>query len=589
MITCKFCKHTQKYEKNVCKSCGEKFTLTDAEITERLLLLKELLSKKKYAEAVECHHILADCGNTVSEREYAKILEKGELVPRDLSAAMEYYLSAAKKNDALSAYRYSRLISKSSDSAGRFWLVYSAILGSEEAYFPSAELMSDFSREAEANYFYTLSARCGVTDAIVTLAKRYYEGVGRESCPEYAKWYLDKLKIPPLGAIKLAFKLRAVTPREPIEADVITYTKILRALLLDAEKLKFDTALFHLSGLLSERGDNDALAVRGIMITLGRGVRADVETGIKILIRAAESGSVRANLFLGDTLSQNLILPRDMKSALRYYEEAGDLGSATAYETLGDIYCMGELVERDVAGGIEYYDLSAGCGSESAREKSKKLKKERERLFDEALLSHEEEYRFKLFNISASMGYIPAIFHTAECLADGIGTKINRRLAFKKFKEAATLGYNDALFPLGRCYELGIGTRLNYKRARDIFLKAEALGDKRAHNELLSMMERKLRRTAKSIYSTAMRLFYSKKFKLAKGYLDIAVELGHPKAIYTLGCLYEFGMGVDCDKTRAYELYEEAYSLKFRDPRATYKLIVLKMLRQGESFVKKFE
>ena len=381
MITCKFCGNTAKYEKPTCPKCGEKFVLTDAEINEKILLLKELISKKKYAEAVECHHILADFGNTASEREYARILERGDLVPRNTDKAMEYYLRAAKKNDAHAAYRYSRLISKSSDSAGRFWLVFSAILGCEEAYFPSAELMSDFSKEEEANYFYTLAARCGITDAIVTLARRYYDGIGSESTPEYAKWYLDKLKIPPIGALKLIFKLRSVTPREPIWADVITYTKILRSLFSDAEKLKFDSALLRLSEILSEKGDSDALAMRGIMITLGRATEKDVEAGVKILVRAAESGSVRANLFLGDTFSQNLILKRDMQSALRYYEEAGELGSSVAYETLGDTYCMGELVKKDVALGIEYYDLAAKCGSHSALEKSRRLKKERENIY----------------------------------------------------------------------------------------------------------------------------------------------------------------------------------------------------------------
>jgi TPR repeat protein len=43
--------------------------------------------------------------------------------------------------------------------------------------------------------------------------------------------------------------------------------------------------------------------------------------------------------------------------------------------------------------------------------------------------------------------------------------------------------------------------------------------------------------------------------------------------------MYEFGIGAACDKEKAFEIYEEAYALKFRDPRALYKLAVLKMLR----------
>jgi TPR repeat protein len=56
-------------------------------------------------------------------------------------------------------------------------------------------------------------------------------------------------------------------------------------------------------------------------------------------------------------------------------------------------------------------------------------------------------------------------------------------------------------------------------------------------------------------------------------------NLGNPKAIYTLGCLYEFGLGLEVNKDYAYALYEDAYRMKFRDPRAQYKLRVLKMVR----------
>jgi TPR repeat protein len=62
----------------------------------------------------------------------------------------------------------------------------------------------------------------------------------------------------------------------------------------------------------------------------------------------------------------------------------------------------------------------------------------------------------------------------------------------------------------------------------------------------------------------------------ASCFLSLAVELEYPKAIYSLGCLYEFGMGVPTDKERAYAMYERAYSLLFRDPRSKFKLSILK-------------
>lgn len=591
MITCKACQKNAKYEGKVCKSCGAEIVLSEKDISEWLLLSHELTARKKYTELAECHHVLADAGVISSMREYARILEKGELREKSIPLAMEYYLGAARGNDSYSAYRYACLVSRTSDSASRFWLVYSAILGCNEAYAPAARLMSDFSREEEANYFYTLAARCADTAATVTLAQRYYDGIGGKSRPEYAKWYLGTLKIPPLSALKLALKLRQVTPREPIEADVITYGKILRSLFTEAQRLNIDSALYRLSTLLADRDDMDALAMLGILTVCGRACEKNPSEGIKLLIKAAESDNMRAALFLGGLFSKGEITPRDMTAALNYYEEAGALGSAEAYEALGDIFLEGELVERNISDAVYYYDLSANLGSDDAEMKSNRIKAERERLYNEAFDLRETDLgeAFKKFDLSASMGHLGAIFSLAICYLDALGCAADRRKAYNLFKDAAELGYNEALIYLGRCYEFGIGTRLDYKRAKSIFLKAKRLGISSAEDELISMMRHKLDRERDRLYSMAMRLFYKKKFGAAKRYIEIAKDLGHPKAIYTLGCLYEFGMGVECDKTHAFELYEEAYALKFRDPRARYKQIILKMLRRDGGFVKNFE
>ena len=129
------------------------------------------------------------------------------------------------------------------------------------------------------------------------------------------------------------------------------------------------------------------------------------------------------------------------------------------------------------------------------------------------------------------------------------------------------------------CYAKGYGTKLDFDKAKEWLLKAERYGDSRAQKAIVSLMERKMKKISKQLYSSAMRLIFQKKFKPAKAHLEIAADLMYPKAIYTLGCLYEFGIVVDCNKEKGYALYEQAYSLFFRDPRARYKLKVLKMLK----------
>ena len=76
-----------------------------------------------------------------------------------------------------------------------------------------------------------------------------------------------------------------------------------------------------------------------------------------------------------------------------------------------------------------------------------------------------------------------------------------------------------------------------------------------------------------------MRLIYQGKFEAAIEYLLLALRFSHPKAVYTLGTLYEFGKGTAQNKDDAYNYYRIAKSLGFADDRSAYKLKILKMLK----------
>ena len=232
-------------------------------------------------------------------------------------------------------------------------------------------------------------------------------------------------------------------------------------------------------------------------------------------------------------------------------------------------------------GGINYYDLAAALASPSALQKADEIRKRREALYKEAVAceNSEPDEAFRLYTLSCSMGHIQATFRLAVCFEFGIGTALNRHGAFLLYKKSVELGVKDAVLRLGFCYARGFGIKLNYPEARNCFEKAMEYGIEGADQAIIAIMERKKKKLGKKHYSVAMRLIHQKKFDIAKTYLDVAAELMNPRAIYTLGCLYEFGMGAPCDKDRAFDLYEQAYSMFFRDPRAEYKLAVLRMLK----------
>ena len=139
--------------------------------------------------------------------------------------------------------------------------------------------------------------------------------------------------------------------------------------------------------------------------------------------------------------------------------------------------------------------------------------------------------------------------------------------------------------PLALCYLNGFGTNFDYKNAIKYLKLAESIGARGASAELDKLYRRKMKSMVRQLYSLSMRLIHKKKFNEAVRILTSFEAIAYPKALYTLGCLYEFGRGVEkSDRAKADKYYELAAHGNpsfgnFTDPTSKYKLIVLKMIR----------
>ena len=581
MIRCNKCGYVGSYYGPKCPSCKEDFNLTPEEIEEKIEEVNSAEERKEYELAAEGHHILADTGRTESQKKYAAMLERGDCVPRDLDAAMEYYYKAAEKNDATSAFRYSRLAERTSEKAASFWLTYSAALGCVEAYPVLAEKLAKDGDDELANYYYALAAAYDDTDAIVTLAKRYYNGVGAEQNLPYAKWYMDKLMLPPIHAIKMAYKLRSVKADDPGVPKHPDFDRMLRRLAIKAQDYGYAIPYHSLCKMLSDRDDMQARMILGMLYADGTGCEQDVDTALTLLESSATHGNAEAYCHMGDIYIAGKLVEPNADKALECYKGAADLGMTNAYERMGDIFRIGELVQRDVAKAIELYDIGAKEGHSGAREKSELLKAKREELYTvgEGLRASTPDQSFRAFAISASMGYIPSYKQIARAYLEGRGIKKDRVQAYLWFEKAVESKDEEALYEYGLCFSRGIGTAFDFKKAIEVLSKAARLGSSEAKEEIERLMKNKRRNMLNKVYSNAMTLIYKRQFKEAEKLLRVCLRLGHAKGIYTLGCLNEFGLGIPTNREVAFRLYETSFDLMFRDPRAVYKLKILKMAR----------
>lgn len=590
MIKCKNCEYQSDYTGRPCPICGAKPTITkeDMDITARELAAA--VTEKNPTKIRSCRHLLADGGDVEAMREYAKMLEKGDYQTRDLDAAMNYYYRAAKRFDAYSAYRFSRLASRNSTEHAEFWLRFAALLGSIDSYPEAAELFSSEGKEDIAAYYSALAAECNDTLSIVNMAKRWSDGVGVKPNNAYAKWYLDKLSIPPISAIKLAYKLRSVRPEEPPKPTFPDFYKYVKLLAENARELGFDSAYFYLTSMLAKNGDINAECAMGVMLLEGKGTPQDKSGALAILGANINHKNPAAAVYLGEEYLSGRFLDKNSELAMKYFKKAADLGYPEAYERLGDIYRCAEGAAKDVGRAIELYELAAAGGCESARMKATELRTKREDFFLEAYqtinlkerVTHEEAFSaFRAAAIATAMGEIKAATLLARCYAFGFGTKKDRRSAFFWYKHAAENGDKDAYLFLGLCYARGIGTPFSFE---DAVKWLERSGTDSAEQEIDLLYKRKMNKMVKALYAKSMELIYMKKFSEAAELLSSYETFGHPKSLYTLGCLYEFGRGVaKSSRRRAEEYYEKAFRGSgfgsFSDPSSQYKLIILKMLR----------
>ena len=591
MIICKKCKSDVSYDGSACPVCRNELVIDENDIRRARTELTAALAEKNSERITELYHLLADGDDAVGCREYAKILERTDPI-HSIDTAMEYYRRASDKFDPYAAYKYSCLVGRVNLRASSFYLRYAAIIGAEDSYSAVSDHYASLGNEQLAAYYCFLAAETGDAVAMINMAKRYSEGLGVPESQECAKWYLDKMTIPPISALKLAVKLRGIKALMPERPAFPEYEKTLTELAREATSLDATYAYFKLNSLLADIGNINAIATLGVLYAEGEGTERSLDRAKHYLDLAANKGNAVAALYLADEYASGEIFPRSVQTALAYYHRSATLGYTAAYERLGDMYDKGELVERDIKRALEYYELASGC--KEAQRKANDIKTKRYGFYKsgyeiiargELATAAEAENAYRYFAIATAMGEPGSALMLATCYERGFGTERDTACAFYWYRSAYDAGDANALMPLALCYSRGIGTDFNYRAAIKHLTVAASRGIKGAKDELIRLQSRKMKKMVRSLYSTAMALIHQKKHKEAYDVLLAAAPFGYPKALYTLGCLYEFGAGLSaCDRAKANEYYELAMRGNenyppFKDLSAEYKLRILKMIR----------
>ena len=583
MIKCKKCGRLNLDYTTSCENCSSPMELTQAEVDELLLELEDRLTMNDFTRVVDIHRLLAECGVMEGEKGLALILEKGVLVPRDLDGAIKYYYSAAKKGDPFSAYKYSKLV-VGNDALSDFWLAYAALMNCREAYSDAFALYSRYKERETAAYYCYILAEDGDLDAIIEMARRHLYGDGVSQNELMAKWYYDRLERTPMYATKIYRRLQAVEGAgiNPEKPKFTERNKMIKKLIAGAKKLGYNKVLLILSELYAKGETKDAKVFLANLHIEGIEFERNVEKGISILEDAMNSGSAVGAKLLGDLYRDGIQVDKDDRKAMYYYNRAADLGGQDLWEFLGDVFHGSEMAEPNYTTAYKMYETGALAGDYACQSKLKMMNEERERNYIEAtkLERTNPEEAFPLFKLSVDAGYLPAHARIGWYYERGIGTPVNRKAAFNHYKAAYEVGDKRAIESLGRCYARGIGTAFNFKAASDLLTAAREMGSHSADRELYRIYENKKKHMIRGLYSTAMRLYYNKKYDLSRSMLELCMQLGLGDATYAIGCLYEFGITTAPDRKIALRFYKKAYEQGYSDPRQYHKQNMLSISRE---------
>ena len=458
-------------------------------------------------------------------------------------------------------------------------------MGCKEAYPDAFVLYSKYKERGTAAYYCSQIAEEEDTDAIIEMARRHLYGDGVEQDERMAKWYMERIDRVPLHALKLQRRLQAVAGRA-VRPELPRFTeknRIIEKLIAAAKKHGFNKVLLSLCQLYAENGTKNSGVFLALLHIEGIEFQQNVELGISMLEDAVREGSVIGSKLLGDLYAGGEYVDVDNRKAVHYYRQAAALGGEGEYESLGDIFHHGGITEPDYALALSLYEKGAEAGSFGCQRKLNMMHEERERFYIEAtrLERSAPDEAFILFKKSVEAGYLPAHARIGWYYERGIGTRVDRKAAFNHYKAAYEAGDKRAIESLGRCYARGIGTAFNFDKASELLSVAREMGSHSADRELFRIYENKKRHMIRSLYSTATRLYYQRKYDVARSMLEVCMQLGLGEATYSIGCLYEFGITTEPDRKTALRFYKKAYEQGYSDPRQYHKQSMLRIWKQS--------
>jgi len=307
----------------------------------------------------------------------------------------------------------------------------------------------------------------------------------------------------------------------------------------------------------------------GILYYHGWGVGWNPFSAYKEFLSAAKRGMVEAEYVMGQFLTDNLVVPRNLNEAYRWVKLAADSGYAPAKETLKELekHMRQEASDSLTAGKDSLARgsvvlLDFGADSSSRKDLT---------LLRDVLEGGGEELR-KALGLSSMLE----------------GTLEMDSTAVQAIRRTADDGSPEALAVLGRCYEKGLLMKKDVVMAAEMYIRAIRLDSRGASEFLWKLIQEesfhgqmKSRSSssdvhANYVWATLRALGFDGVMQAKQSWisddqalklLERAAEKKHLPSNVELGLCYYSGRWVKQDDGKALELWTKAARLGSQDAR----------------------
>jgi len=236
----------------------------------------------------------------------------------------------------------------------------------------------------------------------------------------------------------------------------------------------------------------------------------------------AQAGNSVAQVNLGKAYEDGNGVPQSDNQAVKWYRAAAEQGNATAQNNLGLMFRLGRGVDQDKVEAVNWYRKAAKQENPSA-----------------------------LFNLAAAyyngdgVGVDDVAADAWFLLAQNFGSQPAAEAA-KRMKEEVGHSQSAAFEKIGDMYQKGDDLQQSSSKAVDWYRKAAENGEGRAQMKLVSVL---LQGQSATNYGEV------------RGLCEKAANLNFPPGAYCMGHLYEQGLGVERDISKAAKWFSAAANM----------------------------